>query len=710
MKLHKNTRYGAEDLYHIYELDFDTLSGITGYTSDYSSDSIETQYKFRKWHVYSSSIGEGISLSIPRSEDQSGNIIPYKTRYVNEVNNVWNIQQYILDTLEPVTVGERPLDWGTNPNYILKSTSAQYFNNAPQGGSGTVTFMTYQQQDIQSQFDPSLQYYHDKDRVFCRMFYTDTNHHFAVTKNCFYETPNSKWCARRYLVSGYNPNYNVSGTSTWESYRKYYFGTDNTVYGGGGVGTGNFLIANKYGVNISHASPDTDFNCWRYGYNTVMCFVHYVASGVDYYGIAEIGFNTDDPDTNEPIAIQVVAYDSAWWGTSIIGGGGEEGYGSWGSNNQHSGGEGTFSFSSNDRGDATGTSLNQEMTGRVQGFNNAVFGLYKIHEITATEMTDIMTALYYSGVSSEQGISDFFDRFKLSMYNPMSAVLAVNVMPYDLIPRKGDGDRSRLSIAGYDVSNAINHVTPPTYQECEQIGTKFIGSYNFDESHVFDAFPDFAPYTKIKLHLPYIGVIDIDTNAVMYGQIAVTYYSDIISGNITAFVWCEDKDGHCTYKYTATGNCAYSFPLFSMSQDGSAVGKLIGSGVNMIGGALSGNPMMIASGITGTAESLLSASLGKRETTQGGSYSGNASILGDATCYLEITRPVWVEPEHYQKLKGITAELSGTIADAGNGEPYAGYILIDSIDLDNVNATENEKNEIENLLKSGVYIRGSEIT
>ena len=104
-----------------------------------------------------------------------------------------------------------------------------------------------------------------------------------------------------------------------------------------------------------------------------------------------------------------------------------------------------------------------------------------------------------------------------------------------------------------------------------------------------------------------------------------------------------------------------------------------------------------------------------------GTVGGTNAMISPNQVYLELISPNWTNNMYHQKLKGIPADMSHCIADCGQevssntglpiptGIPYDGYLEIDSIDLEEVDATDTEKQEIENLLKSGVYIRGSEI-
>ena len=678
MKLRKNRIDGDFAIYQIYDLDFDGMYALSPHSAPYDLN-VQGNLYYHQWTVQNESINDYFQHVIPKTETAGGNIIPYSLKLTKYENNLHQLPDSITENFEAIPLGVRPLDWGENPNYISMETRTMF------GGYERGIFPDCKMLD--NTWDSQTQYYIDKNRVCARMFYLNNRRSFAVNK-CYFAVDSSERPQRYQLAcSPWNfnalPHYGFTDENGDLYNRRYTYDTD-------------YIIQN---TQLTYPEQFTT------GYNIVQIFVRYTYSGREYYGIANIQMKSFAENTI-PVAIQVVAWNADFWGDSIISGG-QSGSGQWGNNNTAAGGNGTFSYQSDNRGSSDGTALRQEMTKRITATNTAAYGLYNIHRLTASEMKQVMQALYYTKSTVSQTMPDFIERCKNSVYNPLSAFLAINAIPHDLIALRGN--TSILTAAGFDISESINHVTPPVFEECEQLSMHHIGEYDFNSNHVFDAFPDFAPYTKIKLHLPYIGVIDIDTNAVMYGKIAVDYFTDSISGNCTAFIWCCDKDGNYTYKYTASGNCAYSFPLFALSQDGSAVGKLIASGLNLAGGMLTGAGGLISAGVSGIGDTLLTAAIGKRETQSTGAFGGNVAILGDSMCYLEIIRPVWINPENYQKLYGIQSDLPNTLLDSGGGAPFDGYCQISAIDLEAVDATADEKTEIEQLLKNGVYIRGNEL-
>lgn len=364
--------------------------------------------------------------------------------------------------------------------------------------------------------------------------------------------------------------------------------------------------------------------------------------------------------------------------------------GSWGDDSTTAGGHGDFTYSSDDRGSDDGTSITAIFADnhRVDHVNDIINGGgFNVYQIQPQKIEDVIGVLYGSS---------YFSRFANYMYNPLSAILSYHLIPsrFTVAQKSGGSDVTRdLTAGGFNITNEMQ--TPQQFVILESLVAEHIGSFDF--SHYFDAFPDFAPYTVIKLYLPYIGHIDIDPNVVMYGTLAVDYVCDVISGNVCAWVYVEDADGHSNFLYSGTGNCAYSVPLFSQSSNGSAVGKLISGTVGLAAGIASGN----AAGLIGGGMSLASgiAAIGEKSTHSTGTFAGNVSILQDTVCYLHISRPKWCNPADYRQLHGIPLAVSGTIVSLD----LSGRIMCDKIETDGITATDPEIREIERLLTSGVY-------
>ena len=308
-------------------------------------------------------------------------------------------------------------------------------------------------------------------------------------------------------------------------------------------------------------------------HNQIFILVHFVKDEKDFYGYALMDM-TDETSGAVPRTIRITAFSEEFWGESITPEPPEPSDPS-GPESTTGGGDGAWTYTSNDRGGSDGSAIDTILTdtSRIQHVNDIINGGgFNVYQIRPQAVSDVVGVLYGSG---------YFSRFENYMYNPLSAILSYHLLPaaFTSAVQSGGSDLKRnLTAGGYDIT--ANMQTPEQFVILESLTHAHIGSV--DLSAYFGAYPDYAPYTKITLHLPYIGDIEIDPNVCMRGTLAVDYLCDVVSGNVCAWVYVRDKDGHSTYLYSGTGNCAYNVPLYTQSADGSAVGKIVGGAAGLI--------------------------------------------------------------------------------------------------------------------------------
>lgn len=214
---------------------------------------------------------------------------------------------------------------------------------------------------------------------------------------------------------------------------------------------------------------------------------------------------------------------------------------------------------------------------------------------------------------------------------------------------------------------------------------------------------DYAPYTKIQLALPYIGIVDVDTDDVLGSTNTLTYNIDVLSGAICATLKCE-KFNLNSVIYQWSGACAVSLP-FSGASYNSVLGAIAGiaaAGMGFasmaagpIGAALPAAALAAGGGAfgAGSAASIMGTMKGKVQKS--GSFGANSGALGIMTPYFILTRPVQSVPETWQADKGYPSNISAQLGT------LTGYTEVSEINLE-CSGTEAEKKEIIDLLKKGV--------
>lgn len=207
---------------------------------------------------------------------------------------------------------------------------------------------------------------------------------------------------------------------------------------------------------------------------------------------------------------------------------------------------------------------------------------------------------------------------------------------------------------------------------------------------------DYAPYTRVQLALPYIGMVDVDTDDVLGSTNTLTYNIDVLSGALCAMLHCV-KGNLTSVIYQWSGSCAVDLPITGANKN-AIIGAIGASGVvtsmafSAAGGGLLGG-LAASAALAGSAASAYGTAKGKVQ--KNGNFGSHAGALGIMTPYFIVSRPVQSVPTSWQADKGYPANISAQLSTV------LGYTEVSEINLE-CSGTEAEKEEIIRLLKSGV--------
>ena len=234
----------------------------------------------------------------------------------------------------------------------------------------------------------------------------------------------------------------------------------------------------------------------------------------------------------------------------------------------------------------------------------------------------------------------------------------------------GFGEWSQLSVGTY-----INQISPVN------IGGVYIG-------RTYNNFLDFEPYTTMTLHIPFLGDVAMDPSVVYGSTIELQGYVDYLTGLLSLSI-VLNKEGR-TYIYTTLqGNCAVDVPIIGAGSGSiQAIGK-VASGL----GKLTSNPV---NGVFGMLQGI--SQVGRSIPITQNAQSSLAAMFSPRTVYLTINTPLPENPENYAALMGTVVRKEGTVGR------YTGYSEFSAVNLNTVNATDAEKEEIERLLRTGVFV------
>lgn len=307
-------------------------------------------------------------------------------------------------------------------------------------------------------------------------------------------------------------------------------------------------------------------------------------------------------------------------------------------------------------------------------------GMITLWRVTQADINNIGQILWSSS---------FIDSLVKSFYSPIDAIISLNLIPsIKNVYTYGTGE---IALGNYNTKIVASKLA-------SQFFDVDMGTYTFNE--YWASALDYNPYTTIQLFLPYIGMVNLSPDDVMSKTIHVVYVCDVLTGQLNARVFVSTETGE-TLLYTFNGNFAINIPITGANYSEvykAAIQGTVGLAKNFIGmGAGS------AMGIMGSALDVVSDAANATSSTKiqyqnGGSMSLTSGYLAPQFCYVIISRPIQSLANGYNKFVGYPSNVTAQLST------LSGFTMVEDIHLENLSATDNEIDEIESLLKSGVII------
>lgn len=294
--------------------------------------------------------------------------------------------------------------------------------------------------------------------------------------------------------------------------------------------------------------------------------------------------------------------------------------------------------------------------------NNGIGVLTTTYSMTKERLNQLGSFLWGANI---------FDEFSLINSNPIENIISCKNIP--------------ISLNGTDEVIHLGNVNTGTNgaKVISNFGTLNVGQIALPKK--YNSFLDFAPYTKITIYLPYIGFKEIDATIAIGKTLKVAYVADVITGGCIAQIFIN---GVRFYEFS--GEMGVDIPITASNRaqvEASYIGNAVGMGASLA----SGN-------ITGTIDSVLSSATAKYNYSSTDTPNANCVASVNRTCYVIIERPTYQELSKFNHTKGKMCNLSKTIRS------LSGFTICDSnIDLSGICATEQEKQEITQILSTGFF-------
>lgn len=326
--------------------------------------------------------------------------------------------------------------------------------------------------------------------------------------------------------------------------------------------------------------------------------------------------------------------------------------------------------------------------------------------VISSERCDGLFQWFWNGMI-EQARTDNLLEYLTGVFGDMGQCLTALTMYPFTVPT---GDATTMVLGRYDSGISMNKLSTTTNMlyEC---------SYKVPRKN--ENFLDYAPYTRLMLYLPYVGIKELDVNVFMGHTIKIRYFIDYTSGGVDVHVQ-RDNFVIDIFSGKAGADVPYSLDGGKGLRD-KIIDTAITSGVTvggaLVGGAIAGPVGMVAGAGAGeVASSVVSDVTGlAKEGMQNATGSHYASIPSNANVMnAPFKIQLWqIYPDYYKDDK--YGETNGFVFMKHKKlDNIKGYTVCQNVKMsfgktetsDNVviNPSDEEQREIKMLLESGVYL------
>ena len=267
-------------------------------------------------------------------------------------------------------------------------------------------------------------------------------------------------------------------------------------------------------------------------------------------------------------------------------------------------------------------------------------------------------------------IDEIGETLRKVLSNPMDAIISLSLTNITL----PDGTDVDIKLGGF--STGVHGERTVSQFAVVDCGTITVPLY-------WGTALDYSPNAKAEIYLPCIGTQPINIDDILGKNVQVVYHCDLLSGACIAYILVN---GSVMYQYT--GNVITQIPLSS-----SSCLELYKAVISTVGSVATAS----ATGdVVGAASSVTNLMSSKPTIQRGGTISGNTGSLCIKKPYITLIRAEQSLPTNYQEQRGFPCNVYMPFSE------LHGYTEIDSVQLKDISATDMEKEEIMQLLRSGV--------
>lgn len=323
------------------------------------------------------------------------------------------------------------------------------------------------------------------------------------------------------------------------------------------------------------------------------------------------------------------------------------------------------------------------------------FSRLKLYKPTSVQLGNALDILYSD--SSESTVETILESIKKWIYKPEQYCISLMLSAVDAATTTAE----TVKYGKYDSEVAAAVVS--SQWQVTDCGT-------IDVPLKYGSFVDFEPGAKTMLYLPYVGFRSINANEVIGGQIAIKYYTDMLTGASVCMVRISKPDCNNSILHTFDCNLSIQVPLTSENYN-TMVSSFVSAGVAAVaagiatGGAGAGLAAAAGSAVSAGGKALVGGmlnggiqNLANPDLTQSGNLTANNGILCHPKPYICVMFPVPTQPQNYNLVKGRPSNIYMSV------NRCKGFTTFKDLHVDIPAATAEERDMIKAAFQRGVYV------
>lgn len=306
--------------------------------------------------------------------------------------------------------------------------------------------------------------------------------------------------------------------------------------------------------------------------------------------------------------------------------------------------------------------------------------------------TYAVSAATLENIGQKLWSQSYFNVLKIQT-NPIENIISLKHFPF----ASNTGTTENVKVG--DIDFGVNGL------KVRSVWTKTFSSYKYTGK--YKNYLDFAPFTQIKINLPYIGLIQLDPADLFGSTLSVKYYVDLVTGQCMAKLFLdEDHDTQKAMPYMSVyGQMGVDIPLTATDRVQTEM-KALSAGISAFGGMgmqlMHGNTGGAIAGATSDALSILSADVTSQRTS---TLSPACASYDVQDVFILIQRPAaeYVNADAvtgYKHLHGMPCNKYLALSSFNSGD----FVQMDRRTDIKIAMTSEENRMLEQLLTAGVYI------